>query len=514
MAAADDIRRWCLAELRPGVRSVVVVGYGPEAWSIIHEYAPGLPLVVFLPGITPEQAEALKPPKNVLVVGSLPELRAASTDIPPWWEVPMMGDPAIRDTIGQLASQAVFDGREFSSVMQFTMRSLAKQWTELSCALMPEYAGKVTLSDIHGALSRVPAVIVGAGPSLQKNIADLKRLQDRCIIIATNSALGPLHDAGIQAHMVVVVDAEWKFTRLSLNVPELANMVLAPGGHTPPRMWRLPVASVLPIMQATGPVAPFLCGVTGRQPTDGGGSVSTLAHMVAEKLGCDPIVLIGCDCALSADGQAFYADGVRHAHLPGFQRPDTNIRPVVAWGGVGEVEGHQTLDAFRIWFEARTKRAQAKLINATEGGARIAGWDEMRLVSVGSGWRRIPDPVATIKAAQAKALPIDGAQLCAAIKLELRDLDEFERISGETKNALIDAYAGITTLSEIPGNRNHIIRAYAIGSVEETAAVPKQYQWSAMIEALTRTHGRCQQLRVRLQRAINRLERMNHARAA
>lgn len=43
-----------------------------------------------------------------------------------------------------------------------------------------------------------PAVIVGCGPSLDKNIEDIKRIADRAVIFSCGSALGPLMDAGIK----------------------------------------------------------------------------------------------------------------------------------------------------------------------------------------------------------------------------------------------------------------------------------------------------------------------------
>ncbi len=43
-----------------------------------------------------------------------------------------------------------------------------------------------------------PAIIVGCGPSLDKNIEDIKRMEDRAVIFSCGSALGPLMDAGIR----------------------------------------------------------------------------------------------------------------------------------------------------------------------------------------------------------------------------------------------------------------------------------------------------------------------------
>lgn len=51
-----------------------------------------------------------------------------------------------------------------------------------------------------------PAIIVAAGPSLDKNIEDLKRAQGKAIIIATDTALRSLYKHGIKADFTVSLD--------------------------------------------------------------------------------------------------------------------------------------------------------------------------------------------------------------------------------------------------------------------------------------------------------------------
>ena len=52
----------------------------------------------------------------------------------------------------------------------------------------------------------VPAIIVSAGPSLNKNIKDLKAAQGKACIIATDTAMKPLLNAGIVPDMFMIVD--------------------------------------------------------------------------------------------------------------------------------------------------------------------------------------------------------------------------------------------------------------------------------------------------------------------
>lgn len=54
----------------------------------------------------------------------------------------------------------------------------------------------------------IPVIIVGAGPSLDKNIRQLESAQGRAFIIACDTALKPLIKEGIMPDFFVVVDAE------------------------------------------------------------------------------------------------------------------------------------------------------------------------------------------------------------------------------------------------------------------------------------------------------------------
>src|SRR6185436_528369 len=62
------------------------------------------------------------------------------------------------------------------------------------------------VADLQGALESTPAVVVGAGPSLDSQLDALRALAGRAAIIAVDTALRPLLAAGITPHIVVAVD--------------------------------------------------------------------------------------------------------------------------------------------------------------------------------------------------------------------------------------------------------------------------------------------------------------------
>jgi hypothetical protein len=124
-----------------------------------------------------------------------------------------------------------------------------------------------------------------------------------------------------------------------------------------------------------------------------GGSVATSVFDLMLNLGCDPIILIGQDLAYT--GREIHSAGTHHNDdwLPKYTRflnLDTinqrvirkrSIKYVEAVGG-GTVITDFVLDLYRHWFEDSAAKVAVTVINATEGGARIANTREQTLASV------------------------------------------------------------------------------------------------------------------------------------
>ena len=71
---------------------------------------------------------------------------------------------------------------------------------------LPALAREGDVAALAGVAAGVPAIVVAAGPSLDANLEALQTLADRAVVIAVDTALGPLLAAGIAPHLVVAVD--------------------------------------------------------------------------------------------------------------------------------------------------------------------------------------------------------------------------------------------------------------------------------------------------------------------
>jgi hypothetical protein len=153
-------------------------------------------------------------------------------------------------------------------------------------------------ADLDGALSGLPAIVIAAGPSLDQNLDHLRRLQDRAVLVAVDTAVRPLMTAGIQPHVVVAVDPQEVNARHLLHLGDTSGMWLVAEASLD--------AGVFPGF--TGRT--FCFKVSDHQPwpwlrelgLDRGqlrawGSVVTTAFDLACRAGCDPVVFAGTNLA-------------------------------------------------------------------------------------------------------------------------------------------------------------------------------------------------------------------------
>jgi hypothetical protein len=160
----------------------------------------------------------------------------------------------------------------------------------------------VDVRELAGRESRRPAVVVAAGPSLDRQLDDIRTARDRFCLIAVDTALRPLLAAGIDPDYVVAVDPSETNARHLVDV--------ACGSHA-----RLVAELSLPgevFAAFTGRTIGFRVGLNEPWPwlvqhgVDVGilaawGSVLFTTIDFACHLGCNPILLTGADLAYTGD---------------------------------------------------------------------------------------------------------------------------------------------------------------------------------------------------------------------
>jgi len=225
-----------------------------------------------------------------------------------------------------------------------------------------------------------PAVVCGAGPSLNRNLRDLGPYRDRVVLIAVDTALRPILEAGVEPDLVVALDPA------PLNARHLSGLTL------PDRTWLVSEAALDPAaFDSFGDrIAFFRVGDNDPWPWLGEhgvdvpvlaawGSVLTSTFALAEWLGCDPVLLVGSDLAYTGGqpycrGTTFEVDWARVAlagqPLPVYWRRQADRRATEHLTGLdgAPVDSAPHLVAFRDWLVDRAAKSGRRVVNLTGAG--------------------------------------------------------------------------------------------------------------------------------------------------
>lgn len=264
-----------------------------------------------------------------------------------------------------------------------TRDEFGQAWLEQSLANLPLLARQQSLDRLDGQFAGRPAILIAPGPSLDRNIDQLRALQGRAVLIAPLQTLRRLHKAGIQPDLVLVLDAVDLTTAPydfigDLAPHELPTLVAAVQTH--PNVIRR-FARVFHF-GGGGPLDHWMAELDGRPLVDlKARSVALSALLLAHRWGCSPIVLVGQDLALAGDGQRYAKD----AQLNGFDQAQ-HMYPLPGWhGGVVLSPADYTVfhqDFVRLAPQLRQVRPEVELFNCTEGGAYIPGFEHRPLRDV------------------------------------------------------------------------------------------------------------------------------------
>lgn len=208
----------------------------------------------------------------------------------------------------------------------------------------------------------MPAIVVAAGPSLEKNVDLLRQAKGKALIIVVDSAIKTVYSRGIQPDFVITIDS-LKPTRLFEADGIEDAYLLADGGANTDVFDAIHPKNLI-FYSSSSPIWDRLFREEGTQIKEVycGGSVAIDALTMAIIMGFKRVILIGQDLALTGDKQ--YADGDVLDKSP---RPGEVV--------VKDIYGNdvRTLQDYREFIRAIERLAyenqDLEIIDATEGGA-------------------------------------------------------------------------------------------------------------------------------------------------
>jgi hypothetical protein len=270
------------------------------------------------------------------------------------------------------------------------------------------YATTPPIDLLANAYPGMPAILVAAGPSLQKNMHLLHEIKGdkdghgrRAVIIAVQTMLKPLLAAGIEPDFVTSLDYNTVSTRFFENLEESAAAGeaggRAAGGRAaggPGRVHLVAEAkanwNVLDVFPGTMSVLHnefagklLRDALPARLGLKAGATVAHLSFYLAEFLGCDPIILTGQDLGF-VDG-LYYKPGTAIHETWGVELGRFNTLETKEWERIvrsrsilrkiPDIHGHPmyTEEQFFVYlqqFERDFSASRHRVIDATEGGAK------------------------------------------------------------------------------------------------------------------------------------------------
>ena len=219
----------------------------------------------------------------------------------------------------------------------------------------------------------LPAIIVGAGPSLDKNVALLREVQDRAVIIAVDRVLGLLLPLGITPHLVPSIDYskinyDEKYAPHQLE-EKLFMVSTQTVYHKIIKSFWGPVFSV----DQGGNLSSTLSYYWGDKGTITSGlHVGHTAFCLARALGCEPIIFTGMDLAFTGD--KLHAQDVQSSIN---RTPVEHLNCEDIFGD--RIRTDPAFLSFVTELEQEIRKTDVLCIDATEGGARKKGTVIMRL---------------------------------------------------------------------------------------------------------------------------------------
>lgn len=218
----------------------------------------------------------------------------------------------------------------------------------------------------------IPAIVVAAGPSLKKNIEELKRAKGRAYIFVVDRILDYVLDEGLEPDFVVTIDPmkpiEYFTKRSDVTIPLLCDAVSnweILDRHKGKKIFFNCFPYYRLMYQKLGKEAPLLAA---------GASVATAAFCSCIQLGFKTIALVGQD--LAYDGEFSHAGGVTEK--------ENRNRDVMVEGIDGnQIRSRADWYEFLIWFQdVITLNPGVQVIDTKDKGAKIQGSIVMPLKEV------------------------------------------------------------------------------------------------------------------------------------
>ena len=291
---------------------------------------------------------------------------------------------------------------------KLTVEAFGSVWLTQGLQNMKSIANGINMDAIKSQLKGLPVVIVSPGPSLDKNIHLLHKLKGHAIIMAAAQCAKALHKIALIPDFIVIADpGNLVYFLEGVDISEVGALIAGVSCH--PGFFNKPFKNIISF-NANASVDRWITNVFNDTiPLASAGSVSIDCFLLAKYLESSAIIMVGLDLALSG-GSTYSNESANSKSIAiidearktiQYTNVDSNMEQVYIDKGLSSkdtVEKLYTLPGYYggkvitrpnyyLFYNefvdlARQEAESSKptpIINCTEGGAYINGFQHMKL---------------------------------------------------------------------------------------------------------------------------------------
>ena len=218
--------------------------------------------------------------------------------------------------VGSFSMDRKFTKEKFYPLLKQTLNNI------------PKMVNEIPLLEIKNYYKGQTAVVVSAGPTLDRNIETIKKYRNNIVLIVVGTALKTLEKNNIIPDFLCIIESFDSSKQLNGIDTEKINFVTEPFSH--PNMRNFEFKNVFSHISSNMPINTFWADVSGIKIDEylSKGTVSYTALNTARILGCSKIVLVGQDLAY-IEGQCYSKDSA-YKDLVCKRNNDTNKWEITA----------------------------------------------------------------------------------------------------------------------------------------------------------------------------------------
>lgn len=336
-----------------------------------------------------------------------------------------------------------------------TVSYFGKQWTENFFKNLHPSLVNVGLQGLFDKFKDMPVIIVAAGPSLSKNVHLLKELKGKAVLLCVGTAYKVLENNGIEPDLITSFDGSYKNYQIfeKLHITDIPLIYDSAIHHKIIEEYQGPLIPANMTDMFMEYFEEKLDIQLGKILL--GSSIANIAFDIAYQFGGNPIIFVGQDLAFT--GGQTHSKGTIYENE---RVEQTGALAEVYLDGIhgGKVLSNRSFRTFLRWFESVIAlRPDRTYINATEGGANIAGTEVMTLAEVMEKYCSCELPIArTISEFLARNKDVERQDIVAKAHGILEDIKD--ELIGFKKKAnkglkLLDELEELFKKPEVNGNR-------------------------------------------------------------